>query len=280
VEQKKQMIKKRKASAPKTAKLRANQKTIQKTNTKIPDDHVNIDCTSHLLFKPINKGHKRGHRQFGLDLRSSPRQFNTRRPFKDYYNLNTKKNNHMELYSANSNDQIRSYGVSNQVLHINQSHHLSFGSTPTTILISLTESQPVSNREVTSEHVSDMCKEMKVMFIQSQNPGSAAVAAVLSLNSISSTNEIPSEDDITSFVNDAFLKDIFFTQLAIIKEDELFNNVTIINTLKTLLKKAFMLHLTLEVSHLTNHNVNNHHILQQVKELDHLTSDLTIPNLT
>ncbi|CAG8746931.1 16536_t:CDS:1, partial [Funneliformis caledonium] len=75
-------------------------------------------------------------------------------------------------------------------------------------------------------------------------------------------------------------KDIFFTQLAIIEEDELFNNITIINTLKTLLKKAFMLHLTLKVSHLINHNVNNYYTLQQVKELDHLTSNLTITNLT
>ncbi|CAG8515569.1 16991_t:CDS:2 [Funneliformis caledonium] len=190
-------------------------------------------------------------------------------PFKDYYNLDTEKNNHTELYSANNNDQICSHGVSNQV---------------------------------TSEHVSDMCKEMKVMFIQSQNPGSAAVAAVgknnenikflkgcrleylaqyrsqfnndlnfyvkeyVKINNISS---IPSEDDTASFVNNTFLKNIFFTQLAVIEEDELFNNITIINTLKILLKKAFILHLILEVLRLTNYNVDNYHTLQQVKELDH-----------
>ncbi|CAG8726735.1 1588_t:CDS:2 [Funneliformis caledonium] len=141
---------------------------------------------------------------------------------------------------------------------------------PTIILTSPTESPPV-----TSEHISDMCEEMKVMFIRSQNPGCRLeylaqhclrfnndlnfyAEEYVKINNISSTNEIPT----------------------VIKEDELFNNITIINTLKILLKKAFMLHLTLEVSHLTNYNMDNHHTLQQVKELDHLTSDLTIPNLT
>ncbi|CAG8596030.1 5732_t:CDS:2, partial [Funneliformis caledonium] len=57
------------------------------------------------------------HCQTSKMIMSSPRQFSTRRPFKDYYNLDTEKDNYTELYSANSNDQIRSHGVSNQVQH-------------------------------------------------------------------------------------------------------------------------------------------------------------------
>ncbi|CAG8708378.1 15302_t:CDS:2, partial [Funneliformis mosseae] len=57
----------------------------------------------------------------------------------NYYNLDTEKDNHIELYSANSNDQIRSHGIPNQSSSL-------IGSTPITILISSTESSPVSNR--------------------------------------------------------------------------------------------------------------------------------------
>lgn len=52
------------------------------------------------------------------------------------------------------------------------------------------------------------------------------------------------------------------------------------NPLKIFLKKAFRLHLTLEVSHLNNPRIDNHHMLQQIKELDYLTNDLIIPNVT
>ena len=41
-----------------------------------------------------------------------------------------------------------------------------------------------------------------------------------------------------------------------------------------------MLHLELEVSRLTNPRIDNHHTLQQIKELDYLTSNLIIPNVT
>ena len=41
-----------------------------------------------------------------------------------------------------------------------------------------------------------------------------------------------------------------------------------------------MLHLTLEVSRLNNPRIDNHHTLQQVKELDHLTNNLIIPSMT
>ncbi|CAG8746935.1 16537_t:CDS:2, partial [Funneliformis caledonium] len=89
---------------------------------------------------------------------SLPKQFSTRRPFKDYYNLDTEKDNYTKLYSANSNDQIRSHRIFNQLSPLIQFY-------PTTILTSPTESSSVSNKEVTSEHVSDMCEEMKIMFI-------------------------------------------------------------------------------------------------------------------
>ncbi|CAG8745761.1 5970_t:CDS:2, partial [Funneliformis caledonium] len=76
------------------------------------------------------------------------------------------------------------------------------------------------------------------------------------------------------------ISNIFFTQLAVIKEDELFDDSTVIALLKIFLKQAFILHLTHKVSRLTSLNMDNHHTLQQVKELDHLTNDLIISNLT
>lgn len=100
------------------------------------------------------------------------------------------------------------------------------------------------------------------------------------LNSISSNEEIPSESQIASYITDTFFKDIFFTQLAVIKDDELFSNPSIIDPLKTFLKKAFILHMALEVSRLNNPKIDNHYILQQIKELDYLTSNLIIPNVS
>ena len=99
------------------------------------------------------------------------------------------------------------------------------------------------------------------------------------LNSILNINDID-EDLITSYITESFFKDIFFTQLAVIDEDELFNNSTIINPLKLFLKKAFILHLNLEISRLDNQRIDNHHTLEQIKELDCLTSGLIIPNFT
>ena len=56
---------------------------------------------------------------------------------------------------------------------------------------------------------------------------------------------MPSEDQISSYVTDEFFKDIFFTQLAVIKEDELLSIPTIINPLKIFLTKVFKLYLEL-----------------------------------
>ncbi|CAG8670930.1 16059_t:CDS:2 [Funneliformis caledonium] len=39
----------------------------------------------------------------------------------------------------------------------------------------------MSNKEITgviSKHVSDMCEEMKVLFLRSQNPSSAVIIAI------------------------------------------------------------------------------------------------------
>lgn len=85
---------------------------------------------------------------------------------------------------------------------------------------------------------------------------------------------------MSSYITNSFLKDIFFTQLAIVREEELFDDMTIINSLKLFLRKAFILHLQLEIARLENPRMDNHHTLQEVKELDYLTSDLIIPNST
>ena len=91
---------------------------------------------------------------------------------------------------------------------------------------------------------------------------------------------MPNDDEIMSYITDSFFRDIFFTQLAIIKEEELFSSINIIKPLKLFLKQAFMLHLELEVARLKNPRMDNHYTLQQVKELDYLTENLAIPNIT
>ncbi|CAG8616694.1 1053_t:CDS:2 [Funneliformis caledonium] len=84
----------------------------------------------------------------------------------------------------------------------------------------------------------------------------------IKINSISSIDMILSEDVISLYITDDFFKDIFFTQLAVIKEDELFDDSTVIDLLKIFLKQAFILHLTHEVSRLTSPNMDNHYTLQ------------------
>ena len=42
---------------------------------------------------------------------------------------------------------------------------------------------------------------------------------------------IPSKEEISLYITDNFFKNIFFTQLAVIKEDELFEDLTIISPL-------------------------------------------------
>ncbi|POG59671.1 hypothetical protein GLOIN_2v1818277 [Rhizophagus irregularis DAOM 181602=DAOM 197198] len=102
----------------------------------------------------------------------------------------------------------------------------------------------------------------------------------IKIKEILNIDEVPNEDEIAPYITDAFVKDVFFSQLAVINEEELFDDSTIMNPLKIYLKKAFRLHLTLEVSHLNNPRIDNHHTLQQIKELDYLTNDLIIPNVT
>ncbi|RGB35673.1 hypothetical protein C1646_759076 [Rhizophagus diaphanus] len=100
----------------------------------------------------------------------------------------------------------------------------------------------------------------------------------IKIKEILNIDEVPNEDEIAPYITDAFVKDVFFSQLAVINEEELFDDSTIMNPLKIFLKKAFRLHLTLEVSRLNNPGIDNHHTLQQIKELDYLTNDLIIPN--
>ncbi|PKY45334.1 hypothetical protein RhiirA4_516426 [Rhizophagus irregularis] len=93
---------------------------------------------------------------------------------------------------------------------------------------------------------------------------------------INSIDSVPSEDEISLYITNDFFKDIFFTQLAIIKQEELFETPTIINPLKKFLKEAFLLHLKYEITRSNNPNMDNYYTLQQVKELDHLTNDSSI----
>ena len=91
---------------------------------------------------------------------------------------------------------------------------------------------------------------------------------------------MPSEDEIISYITDNFIKQIFFTQLAVVKEDELFNNMSSIDSLKLFVVKAFTIHLEFEVMHSNNPRMDYPYVLKQVMELDYLTKNLNIPNLT
>jgi hypothetical protein len=91
---------------------------------------------------------------------------------------------------------------------------------------------------------------------------------------------MPSGDDIMSYITDNFVKEVFFTQLAVIKEDELFSDTAIINSLKLFLKEAFVLHLEYEVERSNNPKMDYNYVLNKVKELDCLTKNLVIPNST
>ncbi|GBC37065.2 hypothetical protein RhiirA1_454606 [Rhizophagus irregularis] len=94
-------------------------------------------------------------------------------------------------------------------------------------------------------------------------------------------NSVPSDDEISLYITNDFFKNIFFTQLAIIKQEELFEILMIINPFKKkFLKEAFLLHLKYEISYSNNPNIDNYYTLQQVKELDYLINGLIIPNLT
>ncbi|CAB5394947.1 unnamed protein product [Rhizophagus irregularis] len=208
------------------------------------------------------------------------------------------------------------YNLDNISWQKNKDCHLS-SETPT---IGLIREYLFNNKEVigiTSEHVSNMCDKMKVMFMQSQNPGSDAVTDVAKIllpeqwkntetikflkgrgleymaqhrscfNSDLSfyaealiQYQVRMRYQISLYITNDFFKDILFTQLAIIKQEELFETLTIINPLKKFLKEAFLLHLKYEITHSNNPNMDNYYTLQQVKELDHLTNGLIIPSLT
>ena len=98
--------------------------------------------------------------------------------------------------------------------------------------------------------------------------------------SISTVTELLSESDLDSFITVALIKNIFFTQLAVINEDAMFLNDTLVNTIKIFVKKAFLLHFRLEVTHLSDSMIDNTQTLKDVKALDHITNNLIIPNQT
>ena len=81
-----------------------------------------------------------------------------------------------------------------------------------------------------------------------------------------------------SFITVALIKDIFFTQLAVINEDAMFLNDTLVNTIKIFVKKAFLLHLCLEVTRLSDSMIDNTQTLKDVKALDHIINNLIISN--
>ncbi|CAB4382427.1 unnamed protein product [Rhizophagus irregularis] len=240
---------------------------------------------------------------------------------KNYYNLDSDENEHPKILhrdlitknKVNKKTRFQEIIINNQK---NKDCHLS-SETPT---IGLIREYLFNNKEVigiTSEHVSNMCDKMKVMFMQSQNPGSDAVTDVAKIllpeqwkntetikflkgrgleymaqhrscfNSDLSfyaealiQYQVRMRYQISLYITNDFFKDILFTQLAIIKQEELFETLTIINPLKKFLKEAFLLHLKYEITHSNNPNMDNYYTLQQVKELDHLTNGLIIPSLT
>ena len=63
-----------------------------------------------------------------------------------------------------------------------------------------------------------------------------------------------------SYVFPKIKKNIIRNSLFVI---ELFSNPSITAPLKTFLKKAFILHVTLEISRLSNPKIDNHYTLQQ-----------------
>ncbi|EXX66958.1 uncharacterized protein OCT59_003698 [Rhizophagus irregularis] len=252
----------------------------------------------------------------------------TKQPFNGYYDpIDLTVNNQVHLNKSENYQGIKRHYDDSQKDNITWQRNKDYRFSPKISTVEPIASEySASNKEtieVSSENVSDMCDEMKIMFLRSRNPGSAAVAAVakillpergknnqnikflkargleymaqhhsrfnndlsfyaeeyMKIKNISSPNEI-NEDEITSYISDAFFRDIFFTQFAIIRDDELFDDQTIFNSLKMFLKEAFTLHLKLEISRLNNPKIDNHYTLQQIKELDYLTSSLIIPNLT
>src|SRR5437868_4025629 len=97
---------------------------------------------------------------------------------------------------------------------------------------------------------------MKVMFMQYRNSNSTAIMAVA---------KILLPDQRKNNKNIKFLKGRGLEYLA---------------QHRSRLNNEFILHLNLEVLRLNNPRMDNHYTLQQIKELDHLTNHLIIPNLT
>ncbi|CAI2187546.1 3443_t:CDS:2 [Funneliformis geosporum] len=115
----------------------------------------------------------------------------------------------------------------------------------------------------------------KIMFMRSRNPGSDAIAAVMKIL-------LPKQGKNNE--NIKFLKGRSLEYMA--QHRSRFNNdlcfyadeyikINNINVMPN--EDAFMLHV---IHCLTNSDMDNHHTLQQVKELDHITNNLIIPNVT
>ena len=106
------------------------------------------------------------------------------------------------------------------------------------------------------------------------------ITYIFTFKSISTITELPAESDLDLFVTVALIKDIFFTQLAVINEDAMFLNDTLVNTIKNFIKKALLLHLHLEITRLSDSTIDNSQTLKDVKALDYITNNLIIPNQT
>ncbi|PKK72535.1 hypothetical protein RhiirC2_848343 [Rhizophagus irregularis] len=125
------------------------------------------------------------------------------------------------------------------------------------------------------ENINDQQQKNKDCHLSSETPTIRLTREHQSNNKeVIGINSVPSEDKISLYITNDFFKNIFFTQLAIIKQEELFEILMIINPFKKkFLKEAFLLHLKYEISYSNNPNIDNYYTLQQVKELDYLIND-------
>ncbi|RGB42202.1 hypothetical protein C1646_662412 [Rhizophagus diaphanus] len=107
----------------------------------------------------------------------------------------------------------------------------------------------------------DVCEDQKNKncHLSSETPTIGLTRAII--KKLLSIDSVPSEDEISLYITNDFFKDIFFTQLAIIKQEELFETPTIINPLKKFLKEAFLLHLKYELTRSNNPNMDNYYTL-------------------
>jgi len=79
-----------------------------------------------------------------------------------------------------------------------------------------------------------------------------------------------------SYITNALIEDLFFTQLNKVNGNQFWHTSTI-STLRTFLTHAFLLHLRFYIHRLSNSGLSRQQTLENVKKLDVLTKYLKIP---